>query len=199
MRKRVAVLDYGMGNLRSVYNALRGVGADPFWLTSPEEGGREEYMVIPGVGAFGRGMERLAPFARRIREAVEEGVRLLGICLGMHVMFEGSEEARESRGLGLLGGRVERVPTTERLPHMGWNYVRKVAESPLLKGLEGGYAYFVHSYHPVPREREVVVGVADYGAEVCAAVWKDNLFGTQFHPEKSGLFGLRVLKNFLGI
>ncbi len=198
MGKRVAVLDYGMGNLRSVYNALKRVGADPFWMASPEEGGREEYLVIPGVGAFGRGMERLAPFARRIREAAEEGVRLLGVCLGMHVMFEGSEEAGGTRGLGLLGGRVERVPTAERLPHMGWNYVRKVAEAPLLRGLEGGYAYFVHSYHPVPREKGVVVALTDYGTEVCAAVWKDNLFGTQFHPEKSGLFGLRVLKNFLG-
>lgn len=198
MRKKVAILDYGMGNLRSVYNALREVGADPLWVTSPEEGGGEDYLVLPGVGAFGRGMERLGPFAGRIREAAEEGARLLGICLGMHVMFEGSEEAVGSRGLALLRGRVERIPTAERLPHMGWNYVRKVGESPLFRGLEGGYAYFVHSYHPVPLERGVVVAVTEYGTEVCAAVWKDNLFGTQFHPEKSGLFGLRVLKNFLG-
>jgi glutamine amidotransferase len=195
MREKVAVLDYGMGNLRSVCNALREVGADPFLLASPG-GARVDHLVLPGVGAFGRGMERLAPFSSWIREVVEGGARVLGICLGMHVMFESSEEAEGKRGLGLLRGRVERIPTWERLPHMGWNYVRKVRESPLLQGLEGGYAYFVHSYHPVPSEG-VMVAVADYGTEVCAAVWRDNLFGTQFHPEKSGLFGLRVLKNFL--
>jgi glutamine amidotransferase len=197
MRRRVAVVDYGMGNLRSVCNALREVGADPSLVTSPGEGGRADHLVLPGVGAFGRGMERLAPFSSWIRERMGEGARVLGICLGMHAMFEGSEEAEGVRGLGLLAGRVERVPTRERLPHMGWNYVRRVRDSPLFQGLEGGHAYFVHSYHPVPSE-EVVVAVSDYGTEVCAAVWKENLFGTQFHPEKSGLFGLRVLRNFLG-
>ncbi|MEM1981380.1 MAG: imidazole glycerol phosphate synthase subunit HisH [Candidatus Hadarchaeales archaeon] len=199
MGKKVMILDYGMGNLRSVFNAVKEVGGEPFLVTSPDqlEGGKG--LIIPGVGAFGKGMEKLAPFEGVIKEMAGEGLPLLGICLGMQVMFEGSEEAEGKKGLGLLKGRVEKIPTKERLPHMGWNYVEKIRDSPLLRGLEGGYAYFVHSYHPVPSEEEEVVATADYGTEVCAAVWKDNLFGTQFHPEKSGPFGLRILKNFLGV
>ncbi len=193
--RRVGVLDYGMGNVRSVCNALREVGGEPVLVPPWEEG--LEHLVLPGVGAFGKAMERLSPLSSWIRERVEEGARLLGICLGMQVMFEGSQEGEGVRGLGLLRGRVERVPTRERLPHMGWNYVRKVRESPLFRGVEGGYAYFVHSYRSVPLEKEVEVAVTEYGVEICAAVWKENLFGTQFHPEKSGPFGLLLLRNFL--
>jgi glutamine amidotransferase len=190
------ILDYGMGNLRSVYNAVKLLGGKPVLVSSPEqlEGGK---IIIPGVGAFGRGMENLEPFLPEVRRALSSGVPVLGICLGLHAMLEGSEEAPGVRGIGALKGRVVKINTNLPLPHIGWNWVSLRKEfCPLFKNAGEGHAYFVHSYHALPEE-EVIAATTDYGGRVTAAVWKENLFGVQFHPEKSGPYGLRILKNFM--
>jgi len=196
VKPTVFILDYGMGNLRSVCNAVRFLGGRPVLVSSPEklEGGK---VIIPGVGAFGKGMENLKPFLPEMRRALSSGVFVLGICLGLHLMLEGSEEAPGVRGIGALKGRVVKINTTLPLPHIGWNWVSPQKEScPLFKNAGGGHAYFVHSYHALPEE-EVIAATTDYGGRVTAAVWKENLFGVQFHPEKSGPYGLKILKNFM--
>jgi len=185
-----------MGNIKSVCNALKYLGAKPIIADTPSEV-KAGKIIIPGVGAFGRGMNNLKPFIPKIREALTSNFPLLGICLGLQVFFEGSEESPAIKGLGLMKGKVVKIGTKLRLPHIGWNSleIRKIA-CPLFKGIDGGYAYFVHSFHALPEEN-VVAATTSYGCEVNASVWKNNVFGTQFHPEKSGVLGLQILKNFL--
>jgi len=185
-----------MGNIKSVYNALKHLGAKPIIANTPSEV-KAEKILIPGVGAFGKGMNNLKPFIPKIKDALASDIPLLGICLGLQMFFEGSEESSATRGLGLMEGRVVKIGTKLRLPHIGWNslQVRKKA-CPLFKGIDEGYAYFAHSYHALPEE-DVVAATTSYGCEINASVWKKNVFGTQFHPEKSGALGLQILKNFL--
>jgi glutamine amidotransferase len=195
----IYVLDYGMGNLRSVEKAFAFLGHECRVIGSPEEVGKAEGLVLPGVGAFGRAMEELERrgFVELVWEAVEEGVPLLGICLGFQLLFEESEESPGVRGLGLLAGKVRRLGGRVKVPHMGWNDVRWVREHSVLQGVRSGsFFYFVHSYHPVPEEREVILGVTDYGEEFVSAVSRENIIGFQFHPEKSSSAGLRILNNF---
>ncbi len=193
---KIAIFSYGMGNVKSVYNAVKYLGAEPIIANTPSKV-KGDKIIIPGVGAFGEGMSNLKPFIPRIKEALACHLPLLGICLGLEVFFEGSEESSGVRGLGLMKGKVVRIGTKLRLPHMGWNSlgIRKRA-CRLFKDIDDGYVYFVHSYHAVPEE-DVVAATTNYGCELCASVWKGNVFGTQFHPEKSGAVGLRILKNFL--
>jgi glutamine amidotransferase len=191
----VTVIDYGMGNLKSICNAMRYLGAEPILVDDPSEM-KMEKTIIPGVGAFGDGMKNLGPFIPKIKELLSSDTPLLGICLGMHMFFENSEESPGVKGLALMNGKIVKILTGMKLPHIGWNRLQiRKKKCPLFEGLDDGYVYFVHSYHALPKD-DVVAATVNYGCEVTAAVWKDKIFGTQFHPEKSGPTGLKMLKNF---
>jgi glutamine amidotransferase len=196
----IAVLDYGIGNLRSAEKALQHLGA-PARLTDDPVLAREATgVVLPGVGSFGPCMEalRLSGLEGVVREAVAEGRPFLGICVGMQMLFEGSEESPGVPGLGLLAGEVRRLPPGLRTPHMGWNTLDVRPGSTLLAGLPPSpWVYFVHSYVPHPADAAAVAATTDYGGPVVAAVETDRLWATQFHPEKSAANGLAVLANFV--
>jgi glutamine amidotransferase len=185
-----------MGNLRSICNALKYLGAEPVLANVPSKV-KAEKVIIPGVGAFGDGMRNLEPFIPRVKEFLSSDLPLLGICLGMQMLFEGSEESPGVKGLAAMKGKIVRMPTKLKLPHIGWNRLNiKKTTCPIFDGMGDGYVYFAHSYHASSKE-DVVAATTNYGCEVTASVWKNNIFGTQFHPEKSGPVGLRILKNFL--
>jgi glutamine amidotransferase len=200
----ITIVDYGVGNLRSVQKALEHVGApatissDPASLETAAQD-RSSGIVLPGVGAFGDGMRELrrrglvAPLLQLARTETP----ILGICLGMQLLFEGSEEMGLHRGLGLLPGQVVRFPQGPlKVPHVGWNQLR-LRQHPLLDGIaDGAYAYFVHSYYVAPAEPDDVLATADYGLEFAAVVGRDRVWGAQFHPEKSQEVGLQLLANF---
>ncbi len=193
---KVSIVDYGMGNIKSVSNALDFLDAEPLIASEPEdiEG---DHIIIPGVGAFGDAMESFEPFLPRINRSIDSGVPILGICLGMQLFFETSEESPDTKGISALKGRVTRPLTDLRLPQIGWNSIEvRKDDCRLFDGIDDGYVYYAHSYHVETRE-DVVAATSDYGIEITASVWRDNLYGTQFHPEKSGKLGLKILKNFL--
>jgi glutamine amidotransferase len=196
----IAVLDYGIGNLRSAEKALQHLGVDAALTTDPAVARNADGVVLPGVGAFGRCMEQLRESGLEpvVHEAVEVGKPFLGICVGMQMLFDASEEAPGVKGLGIVAGEVRKLTvTTERLPHMGWNTVQIRTGSKLFDGIDdGSWLYFVHSYAPVPDDDEVVAATSDYGGRVVAAVERGPLWATQFHPEKSATNGLRLLRNF---
>lgn len=196
----IAVVDYGMGNRRSVEKALEHVGADVRLTADPETIGTADGVVVPGVGAFPEAMRRLR--ALGLDEAIR-GVTapIIGLCLGMQLLFESSDEHEGERGLGLLPGRVAKLDTRGlKLPHIGWNMVRWTRSSPLVEGLpEAAAFYHVHSFAPLPSEDDVVLGCGEYGAPFVSFVEHGNVFGAQCHPEKSSANGLRVLANFVGV
>lgn len=205
----VVVIDYGMGNLRSVSKALESLGAEVCVTDKPGDVAKAKKVILPGVGAFPSAMRELK--RRGLDEAVCEAVRsgrpYLGICLGLQLLFEESDEGDgKTRGLGLLPGRVPRFPMESKsgalkVPHMGWNQVsrgKEAGDCPLLKGVpDESYFYFVHSYYALPKERECIALETDYGVRFASMVWKDNLYATQFHPEKSQALGLKLLENFI--
>ncbi len=191
----IAVVDLGVGNLANVRKALGGViTSDPYEIE------RAEKLVLPGVGNFGAVMERLEPLRRVILDAINEGKPFLGICLGLQLLFEGSEESPGKPGLRVFRGQVVRFQGV-RTPHIGWNQLWKRKDCPLFEGIrDGAYFYFVHSYYAEPDE-DVTAGVTDYeskGRKVVftSAVWRDNVYAVQFHPEKSGRNGLILMRNF---
>jgi glutamine amidotransferase len=196
----IAVLDYGIGNLRSAEKALQHLGVDAALTTDPAVARQAAGVVLPGVGAFGRCMEQLRESGLEpvVHEAVEAGKPFLGICVGMQMLFDSSEEAPGCKGLGIIPGEVRRLPvTTERLPHMGWNTVKIRTGSVLFDGIDdGSWLYFVHSYAPVPDDDAVTAATTEYAGTVVAAVEQGRVWATQFHPEKSAANGLRLLKNF---
>ena len=195
----IAVLDYGIGNLRSAQKALEHVGADARLVTDARGADGATGVVLPGVGAFGRCMEalRATSLDRAATDAVRSGVPFLGICVGMQMLYEASEESPGVRGLGLLEGLVRQLPDEVKRPQMQWNVLQVVRpESPLLAGLDPEpWVYFVHSY--APDASDDVVATCDYGGAVVAAIQRGNLWATQFHPEKSGATGLRMLRSFV--
>ncbi len=199
----LAVIDYGAGNLRSVLHALNYLGADNIRIVqSPRELKNAAKIILPGVGAFGAGMEKLRQqeLIQPIRDAVWAGTPYLGICLGMQFLFERSDEMGDHEGLGLLPGRVTRFPVDMglKVPHMGWNMLLQERPSPLMRGLApDSYAYFVHSYYCAPADPADVITVVDYGIRFAAAVQHEQIYGVQFHPEKSQRTGLQILSNFL--
>jgi glutamine amidotransferase len=199
----LAVIDYGAGNLPSVLHALRALGVDDVRVArTPAELEGATRLILPGVGAFGAGMQQLRAqnLVRPIQDAVHRGIPTLGICVGMQFLFEHSDEMGMHEGLGLLKGRVTRFPDQPglKVPHMGWNQLAAERESPLIVGIPpASYAYFVHSYYCAPADPADVLLTADYGFPFAAAVQRDHLYGVQFHPEKSQKTGLQLLSNFV--
>jgi glutamine amidotransferase len=196
--KMIAIVDYGMGNLFSIYNALKCVNASPKIANEPQGLAGADGIVVPGVGAFGSCMDRLYRFESALSQAMEEGTPILGICIGLQVLFEESEESPGAKGLGWVKGKVVYLPEGVMIPQMGWNSLTIKRPVNMLDGISNGdMFYFVHSYYCVPKDRSVVVATTEHGVEVTAAVAMDNLFATQFHPEKSGSKGLKILENFV--
>ena len=197
----IAVVDYGMGNLRSVQKALEQAGDTVVVTSDPGEVRSAERVVVPGVGAFKDAMNSLGRLGliTPLLEAIEGGKPYLGICLGMQILMTESEEFGPHKGLRVIRGRVSRLPDTAgKIPHVGWNRVNVRKNSPLLKMQDdGGYFYFVHSYYTIPDDHDVWAGATKYGVEFCSLLWKDNIFATQFHPEKSQERGLQILRRFV--
>lgn len=194
----IAVVDYGVGNLKSVTNALDYLGLRSTITGDAAELERADAIILPGVGAFPDAADKL--FRLKLKNAlIEQSERkpVLGICLGMQLLFDGSDEVHRCAGLGLIHGWVEKIPTDQKLPHIGWNSLRFQNNSPIFKGLEdGAYVYFVHSYCGFAARETEVTARTDYGVSVTAAVGRKSIYGCQFHPEKSGEAGLQILRNF---
>lgn len=197
----IAIIDYQMGNLRSVQKGFERVGHAAAITSDPEILAKASHIVLPGVGAFADAIAELKhrELVGPIRDAIESDKPFLGICLGLQLLFERGYEDGEHEGLGVLKGEVRKfqVPDQYKVPHMGWNEVSFRRKAPIFEGIaERTFFYFVHSYYVVPEDRDVVDGEASYPDAFCASVWRENLFATQFHPEKSQSEGLRVLRNF---
>ena len=199
----IAIIDYGAGNLHSVKNALDFLGAESIITPNSEEILACDKIILPGVGAFGDAMDCLTKSGldKTVKKAVELNKPLLGICLGLQLMFEESEETPGKKGLGIFKGKVVKIPDHGlKIPHMGWNNLTLAKESRLLKGLgEDPYVYFVHSYYLTTSEQDIVSAYTEYGERLDVAVERGNVFAAQFHPEKSGDVGMKILKNFINI
>lgn len=198
----IAIVDYDAGNIKSVEKALQFLGQEPVVTRDKETLLQAEKVIVPGVGAFGDAMGKMHQYGlvEVLREIAAEGTPLLGICLGLQLFFESSEETPGVEGLGLLPGKIVRIPDKEgfKIPHMGWNSIQINPASRLLKGIEeGAYVYFVHSYYLQAENEADVAATTDYVVNIHAAAEHENIFATQFHPEKSGEIGLRILKNFI--
>ena len=193
----ISVIDYGVGNLFSMTNALRKTGSKVDVVKDPDEILASDGLVLPGVGNFGAAALNLTPIADAVHGAAESGVPILGSCLGMQLLFEGSEEG-EGEGLGLLNGWVRGFQGDLKTPHMGWNNIKFTRNSPLLDGIpNGGYFYFVHSYYPDPENSDDTLAETVYGNSFTSLVERGNIYGAQFHPEKSGEQGATLLSNFV--
>ncbi len=201
----VVVVDYGSGNLRSIFNAFRRIGVDVTVSSDVGVLADADALVIPGVGSFGVAMSNLAPFVDVIGDHVGSGRPLLGICLGLQLLFESSEESVGVDGLGFFEGSCRRFVLDDsfKIPHMGWNRIRVndtvLNDVSILEGVDGRFMYFVHSYFVDPVCDDIVTAYCDYGGDVPVAVGRDNLFALQFHPEKSGRCGLGILRNFVDL
>lgn len=198
----IAIVDYGMGNLHSVSKAVERLGYEAIVTGDAETILSSDGVLLPGVGAFGDAMSHLreTKLDAVVTQAAENGLPLLGICLGMQLLFDSSEEHGRHEGLGLLPGRVERFAGDSglKVPHMGWNRLEFLQQNhPILKGLTEGHVYFVHSYHVLTGRPGDLLAVTDYGHPVTAIVGHNNVYGMQFHPEKSGELGMALLRNFL--
>ena len=198
----VAVIDYGMGNLKSVLNAFSRLNADIVISSDPDVVRNAPVIVLPGVGAFGRCMENLEKrgLTAAIKGHIRDGKRYLGICLGMQILFESGDETPGTPGLGIIKGTVPRFTGSMKVPHMGWNSVTLTKDSPMFNGIQtGDYFYFVHSYYCAPSDPGVIATTTDYGDPFVSSVETANIFACQFHPEKSQALGLKLLRNFLDI
>jgi len=198
-RKMIALIDYGMGNLGSVDKALQRVGCQVRITNDAEVIQQADGVVLPGVGAFDDCMEHLQSCAlvAPIKDAIEQGKPFLGICLGLQVLFEGSEEGSKLPGLGVLKGRVVRFRHNLKIPQIGWNQISIQRHAPHLGGIaDGSWVYFVHSYYVEPEDEGIIATTTEYGCQFVSSVWRDNLFACQFHPEKSQDVGIKILENF---
>lgn len=200
----IAIMDYDAGNIRSVEKALLLLGEEVKITSDAEEILSADKVILPGVGAFGDAMANLKVrgLDRVIHQVVEKGTPFLGICLGLQLLFERSDEAPGVEGLGILKGEIVRIPAAEglKIPHMGWNSLHLSHNGRLFQNIkEGAYVYFVHSYYLKAREEEIVKASAEYGVHIHASVEKGDVFACQFHPEKSGEVGLQILKEFVNI
>lgn len=204
----IALIDYGISNLRSVQKAFEHLNAKVTLVETPDQLAQADRLILPGVGAFPVGMKGLQArgLIEPIKQAVHDGKPLIGICLGMQLLFEASDEMGETQGLGLLPGKVTRLGSQSsvvrglKIPHMGWNQLDVVRDHPLVHDLvSGSYAYFVHSYAVYPDQPDIVLATTDYGGPLASIVGQGNVCGLQFHPEKSQAVGLKLLRNFLSL
>ncbi len=198
----IAIIDYDAGNIKSVEKALVHLGEQPVITRDREEILKADKVILPGVGAFGDAMEKLHSYGlvSVIQELVKRKIPLLGICLGLQLLFERSDEAPGVEGLAVLKGEILRIPDVQgiKIPHMGWNSLTYPKQGRLFQNVpEDSYVYFVHSYYLKAKDPDIVTAVSEYGTTIHASVEKDNVFGCQFHPEKSSEVGLQILKNFV--
>lgn len=196
----IVIIDYGAGNLRSVVNAISKLGYQPVITSDPGEVLKAQAVILPGVGAAGDTMaslERLK-LANPIRQLAAEDRPFLGVCIGLQVLLASTEEGGGHECLGIIPGRVRRLPSGLKIPHMGWNQVRQTVSHPVFEGIpDEANFYFVHSYYAEPEDRSLVAGETEYGIPICSVIARGNLVGTQFHPEKSGQMGLKLYDNFI--
>ncbi len=200
----IAIIDYDAGNIKSVEKALQYLGEEAVITRDRDEILKSDKVILPGVGAFGDAMEKLKQYGleETIHEVVDRQIPFLGICLGLQLMFESSEEAPGVEGLGLLPGKILKIPKKDgiKIPHMGWNDLSIKKDARLFAGLEEHpYVYFVHSYYLQADDPSIVAATTEYGVTIHASVEKDNIFACQFHPEKSSMVGLQILKNFIAL
>jgi len=198
----IAIIDYGAGNLRSVVNAVSKLGYQPEVTSSPSDLLNAQAVILPGVGAAAATMENLKRLglASPIQRFIAEGRPFLGVCIGLQILFTGTEEGGWHECLGIIPGRVRKLPSGLKIPHMGWNQVKQKVSHPIFDGIpDGANFYFVHSYYVEPDDESLVSGETEYGIPFCSAINKGNLIATQFHPEKSGEVGLKVYNNFIKI
>ena len=198
----IAIIDYGAGNLHSVKNALDFLGAENCVTKERQTILSADKVILPGVGSFGDAMDNLRRngLEDTVKKAAESGKPFLGICLGLHLLFEGSEETPNVKGLGIFKGNVVKIPKKDKLkiPHMGWNSLELPKASKILKNIgDEPFVYFVHSYYIKPEDESLISAYTEYGSKLGVAIEKDNIFATQFHPEKSGKIGMQILKNFI--
>jgi len=202
---KIAIIDYGMGNIHSVAKALELFGAAISVTNKKSDIASCDKIVLPGVGAFNDAMAELEKqgLDTVIKEQVKNKKPFLGICLGLQLLLETSQEAKDKKGLGILEGEVVKFKAQagQKIPHMGWNNLKVIAgDCPLLKGVvSGSQVYFCHSYYPEPLDKSVIAATTDYGLEFPCALWKENVYGVQFHPEKSQAVGLKMLENFVNL
>ena len=195
----ITIVDYKLNNLRSLENTLGRLRHDTCVTSRAEDIEQAEKLILPGVGAFGNAMRNLHELglAEVVVRKVSEGIPMLGVCLGMHLLFTESEEFGSHSGLGILPGKIRRIPPGVHIPHMGWNQLRRERPDPILEGIdEASFVYFVHSYFAVPTESALVIATTDYGIDLPSVVGDGNVWATQFHPEKSQHVGERILDNF---
>ncbi len=199
---KIAIIDYGMGNIHSVAKAIQVCGANPLISNKMAQISAADKIILPGVGAFDDAMQELnrLDLVGLIRDQIELKKPFLGICLGMQLLLDKSQEAQGTKGLGIIKGEVVKFKAQGNLkvPHMGWNDVKVIAQgSVLLTGFDGGQVYFCHSYYPAPVDQSVIAATCDYGLEFACILAQDNVYGVQFHPEKSQAQGLKIIKNFV--
>jgi glutamine amidotransferase len=200
MASQIAIIDYGAGNLRSVINALRALGYEPDVTSNPEAIASAPAVILPGVGAGGAAMQELdkLKLSGAVRRRVEQKLPLLGVCLGLQLLMNATEEGGMVPCLGIVPGLVKKLPEEDKIPHMGWNQVKQTRPHPVFEGIpDNSNFYFVHSYYAAPEDDSVVLGKTDYGVTFCSMIARDNLIAMQFHPEKSGELGLKLYDNFV--
>lgn len=193
----IVIIDYGSGNLKSIKNGFSKIGEETTISKNIDEMEKADALVLPGVGAFGTAMKHLENYKGIIHDHIDAGKPFLGVCLGLQVLFTKSQESEGVKGLDVFKGEVAKIPEGLKIPHMGWNNLKIVNECKILDRIHEDYMYFVHSYYAKPDDEDIIAATTNYGIDLTAAVCKDNVFATQFHPEKSGEVGLNILRNFV--
>ncbi|MBU0761846.1 MAG: imidazole glycerol phosphate synthase subunit HisH [Candidatus Altiarchaeota archaeon] len=193
----IAVIDYGAGNLASISNGFKKIGSNVKIIDDPKLLKAADAIVLPGVGAFGDAMQELKSYRETLLDEIESGKPFLGVCLGIQLLMDSSDESQGAEGLGIFPGTCKRFKTDLKVPHMGWNTLRKTKDTPLLDGImDGDFFYFVHSYYVVPNDAKVIAAETEYDITFPSIISQDNIHAMQFHPEKSSTKGLKILENF---